>query len=104
MAGVGDDYEQIMVPAIFGTWAPVMADFVKVVAGERALDVACGTGVVARELLRHVGAKGTVVGCDSNAAMLATAGGRATHLTCHSSPPASTLLLASRRISFFRTA
>ena len=73
MAGVGADYEQIMVPAVFRAWAPVLADFVKVVAGERALDVACGTGVVARELIGRVGAKGTVVGCDSNAAMLATA-------------------------------
>ena len=73
MAGVGADYEQIMVPAIFGAWAPVLADSVKVVAGERALDVACGTGVVARELLGRVGVKGTVVGCDSNATMLATA-------------------------------
>jgi ubiquinone/menaquinone biosynthesis C-methylase UbiE len=73
MAGVGADYEQIMVPAIFRTWAPIMADFVQLSAGERALDVACGTGVVARELLRHVGDKGTIVGCDSNAAMLATA-------------------------------
>lgn len=70
---VGADYEQIMVPAIFGAWAPVLADFVNVVAGERVLDVACGTGIVARELVGRVGAKGTVVGCDSNAAMLATA-------------------------------
>lgn len=74
MSGVGADYENIMVPAVFGTWAPVMAAFVKVAAGERVLDVACGTGVVARELYRHAGANGTVVGCDSNAAMLETAG------------------------------
>jgi ubiquinone/menaquinone biosynthesis C-methylase UbiE len=62
-----------MVPAIFGVWAPVLADFVGVAAGERVLDVACGTGIVARELVGRVGATGTVIGCDSNAAMLATA-------------------------------
>jgi ubiquinone/menaquinone biosynthesis C-methylase UbiE len=62
-----------MVPAIFGAWAPVLADFVEVAPGERALDVACGTGIVARELVGRVGANGTVVGCDSNAVMLATA-------------------------------
>ena len=70
----GADYEQIMVPAIFGAWASVMADFVEVVPGERVLDVACGTGIVARELVERAGPKGTVVGCDSNASMLATAG------------------------------
>lgn len=69
----GADYEQIMVPAIFGAWAPILADFVNATVGERVLDVACGTGIVARELIGRIGVEGTVVGCDSNAAMLATA-------------------------------
>ncbi len=73
MPGVGTDYEQIMVPAIFGVWAPVMADFVNPIEGERVLDVACGTGVVAKELYKHVQPNGSVVGYDSNAEMLATA-------------------------------
>ena len=42
MPGVGTDYEQIMVPAIFGVWAPVMTDFVNPIEGERVLDVAYG--------------------------------------------------------------
>jgi SAM-dependent methyltransferase len=70
---LGTDYEQLMVPAMFGPWAVVMAEFVEADLGERVLDVACGTGVVARELVGCVGPKGTVVGCDSNATMLATA-------------------------------
>ena len=69
----GTDYEQFMVPTIFGPWAAIMADFVEVDRGECVLDVACGTGAVARELVGRVGAEGSVVGCDSNAAMLATA-------------------------------
>ena len=70
---LGTDYEQLMVPAMFGPWATVLAEFVEVGPGDRVLDVACGTGVVARELIGCVGTKGTVVGCDSNATMLATA-------------------------------
>ncbi len=62
MPGVGTDYEQIMVPAIFGVWDPVMADFVNPIEGERVLDMACGTGVVAKELYKHVQPNGSVVG------------------------------------------
>lgn len=41
--------------------------------GERVLDVACGTGVVARAAADAVGATGTVAGLDINPEMLATA-------------------------------
>jgi ubiquinone/menaquinone biosynthesis C-methylase UbiE len=41
--------------------------------GERVLDVACGTGVVARLAARRVGPAGTVVGLDVNPGMLAVA-------------------------------
>ena len=51
----GTDYEQFMVPTIFGPWAAIMADFVEAGRGERVLDVACGTGAVARELVGRVG-------------------------------------------------
>jgi ubiquinone/menaquinone biosynthesis C-methylase UbiE len=62
-----------MVPAIFAAWAPFLLDFVALKPGERVLDLACGTGVVAREAASRVGTAGRVVGLDLNAGMLALA-------------------------------
>src|SRR5262249_53538725 len=42
-------------------------------AGNRVLDVACGTGVVAREAARRVGSGGSVTGIDCNEGMLVVA-------------------------------
>tara|TARA_E500000331_G_C17160170_1_gene671349 strand:+ start:313 stop:1020 length:708 start_codon:yes stop_codon:yes gene_type:complete len=50
-----------------------MANFVNPIEGERVLDVACGTGVVTKEIYKYVQPNGSVVGYDSNAEMLATA-------------------------------
>src|SRR5919198_597316 len=68
-------YQEHLVPAIFGPWAPVVADSASLQPGERVLDVACGTGAVAREAAARVGATGTVVGLDLNPGMLAAARG-----------------------------
>jgi SAM-dependent methyltransferase len=67
-------YEAFFVPALFGEWAGPMADAAGVGVGERVLDVACGTGVLAREALARVGPGGGVVGLDPNPGMLAVAG------------------------------
>lgn len=66
-------YQQHLVPAIFGPWAPVLVKTASLRHGERVLDVACGTGVVAREAAPHVAVTGTVVGLDLNPGMLAVA-------------------------------
>src|SRR5438876_7202317 len=66
-------YERYVVPAMFGPWA---ADLVALAApqpGERVLDVACGSGVVARLVAPHVGSTGHVVGLDLNARRLVVA-------------------------------
>jgi ubiquinone/menaquinone biosynthesis C-methylase UbiE len=66
-------YERYLVPAMFGPWA---ADLVALAApqpGERVLDVACGTGIVARLVAPYVGATGRVVGLDPDAGRLAVA-------------------------------
>ena len=42
-------------------------------AGDRVLDVACGTGVVAIAAAHRVGARGTVTGVDVSSGMLAVA-------------------------------
>lgn len=69
----GEIYERHMVPAIFNTWVPSLLDFVALRPGERMLDLACGTGVVAREAASRVGVSGRVVGLDINGEMLARA-------------------------------
>ena len=68
-----ENYERYFVPSI---GAPLASDLVDIAAlrpGERVLDVACGTGVVARLASQQVGATGTVAGLDVNPAMLAVA-------------------------------
>jgi ubiquinone/menaquinone biosynthesis C-methylase UbiE len=66
-------YESCFVPAIFGAWAGPVADAAGIRAGDRVLDVGCGTGVLAREALRRVGQQGQVAGVDLNEGMLAVA-------------------------------
>jgi SAM-dependent methyltransferase len=66
-------YERHLVPAMFAPWAPKLVDLAGVGAGERVLDVACGTGVVTRLAAERVGSGGRVVGLDINGAMLAVA-------------------------------
>jgi len=66
-------YEQKFVPAIFGGWPPSIADAVAIGAGDHVLDVACGTGVLAREAAKRVGPDGSVTGLDLNDGMLTVA-------------------------------
>src|SRR5262245_42240190 len=66
-------YEHHMVPAIFGPWAEDLLGLAVPQAGERVLDVACGTGVVARLAAQSVGPSGTVVRLDLNPGMLMVA-------------------------------
>jgi ubiquinone/menaquinone biosynthesis C-methylase UbiE len=66
-------YEQYMAPAIFAPWAQDLVEFAAPAIGERVLDLACGTGVVARTVGPHIGAKGKVIGLDLNAGMLEVA-------------------------------
>ena len=70
-------YEELFVPALFREWAPRLIEAAKISSGQRVLDVACGTGIVAREAAGKVGPQGSVVGLDLNALMLAVAAQRA---------------------------
>jgi ubiquinone/menaquinone biosynthesis C-methylase UbiE len=66
-------YERELVPAVFGVWAPILVELAQPRPSERILDVACGTGVVARIAATRVGPSGTVVGIDLNPGMLSVA-------------------------------
>jgi ubiquinone/menaquinone biosynthesis C-methylase UbiE len=66
-------YERYLVPAIFHPWALDLVALAVPQPGERVLDVACGTGVVARLLAPHVGITGIVVAVDRDAERLAVA-------------------------------
>jgi ubiquinone/menaquinone biosynthesis C-methylase UbiE len=71
--GAAEQYEARFVPAIFAEWAPLLADISGVGAGQSVLDVACGTGIVARTVADRLGGTGRVVGVDINDGMLAVA-------------------------------
>lgn len=56
-----------------GQWVPGLVDAAELTPGERVLDLACGTGLIAREAAARVGSGGRVTGLDINAGMLAVA-------------------------------
>jgi SAM-dependent methyltransferase len=66
-------YERYLVPEFFAPCADQLLELAAVKPGERVLDVACGTGVVARRAVAAVGPGGAVVGVDVNEGMLAHA-------------------------------
>lgn len=66
-------YEEFFIPALFGQWTRLVADTAGIRPGQRVLDVACGTGVLARAVADRVGLHGSVVGLDLNEGMLAVA-------------------------------
>jgi len=66
-------YERVVLRYILAPWVPRLLDVADLRAGENVLDVACGTGGVARAAASRVGAAGRVTGLDLNARMLAVA-------------------------------
>jgi SAM-dependent methyltransferase len=70
VGSVPENYERHLVPSIFGPWARDLVEMAALGPGERVLDIACGTGIVARTAARRVGSGGRVVGLDVSAPML----------------------------------
>ena len=68
-------YERYLVPAIARLWAADLVERAAPKPGERVLDIACGTGIVARFAAATIGT-GHVVGLDINEGMLAVARSR----------------------------
>ena len=74
---ITDDYvkmhEDYFVPAIYAQWAHHVTELAAIESGHEVLDVACGTGILARTALLEVGMRGKVTGLDHNEKMLAKA-------------------------------
>jgi ubiquinone/menaquinone biosynthesis C-methylase UbiE len=68
-----ETYQRALVPAIFASWVSQVVDLANPRQGDRVLDVACGTGAVARAAASRVSSTGAVTGFDLNAGMLTVA-------------------------------
>ncbi len=66
-------YDEFFLPALFCEWTAPVTDAAALRPGQVVLDVACGTGVLARAAAGRVGRAGSVVGLDRNEGMLAVA-------------------------------
>ena len=76
-------YENLQVPALFKQWCSRVLDAADVSTGDRVLDVACGTGVLAREAAERVGDSRLVAGVDPGPGMLAVASELAPDIDWH---------------------
>jgi ubiquinone/menaquinone biosynthesis C-methylase UbiE len=66
-------YEQYATRYFMGPWAPELVELAALRRGERVLDLACGTGLLARLAAPEVGPTGQVTGLDFNSGMLTVA-------------------------------
>jgi ubiquinone/menaquinone biosynthesis C-methylase UbiE len=66
-------YEQSLVGPLFRPFAEVAVETMELSPGDRVLDVACGTGIVARVAKERLGDAGQIVGIDVSPGMLAVA-------------------------------
>jgi demethylmenaquinone methyltransferase / 2-methoxy-6-polyprenyl-1,4-benzoquinol methylase len=70
IAGLYDLMNSVMTAGLHHRWRERAADLAALAPGDRALDVATGTGDLALELARRVGPAGEVVGSDFSEGML----------------------------------
>jgi putative ABC transport system substrate-binding protein len=73
VGSVPENYERYLVPSIFDPWASDLVEVAAPQPGERVVDIACGTGIVARTAAQRVGSGGRVVGLDLSVPMLEAA-------------------------------
>lgn len=68
--GAAAIYEEQKVPAIFSPLAEATLDAVPLFDDDSVLDVACGTGIVARKVRERIGPSARIVGTDLNEGMI----------------------------------
>lgn len=66
-------YERFLVEPLFRPFAQELLDRTALTPNARLLDVACGTGIVARLAQKPLSERGLVVGVDASPAMLGVA-------------------------------
>ncbi len=77
ISGFYDVMNSVMTAGLHHRWRARAADLAALGPGDSALDVACGTGDLAIELARRVGAAGEVIGSDFSEEMLERARAKA---------------------------
>lgn len=87
-AGAAEIYEQFFVPALFAEWPGPTLQAAGLQPGDSVLDVACGTGIVARKAA-EITSPGCVTGLDINPGMLAVAAKKAPDITWKTGPAES---------------
>ncbi|WP_119392665.1 class I SAM-dependent methyltransferase [Taklimakanibacter lacteus] len=76
-------YDALFVPALFQQWGAIVAGEARIEPGDRVIDVACGTGVLALAALDCAGPTGRVTGLDPNPDMLGVARRKTTRIEWH---------------------
>lgn len=66
-------YEEYLGRTIADPWTRILLEYASLGSGEQVLDLACGTGSVARQVAPIVGERGKVSALDINPGMLAVA-------------------------------
>lgn len=66
-------YEEQKIPAVFRPLALATLDALPIKENDKVLDVACGTGIVGREVMNKLGPNGSVTGVDLNEGMIGMA-------------------------------
>ena len=72
-SSLADMYERVLVNPLFRPWVDDLLQRVQLAPGDRVLDLACGTGIVARVAKERLGRDAAVVGVDASPQMLAVA-------------------------------
>ncbi|MGB5374993.1 MAG: methyltransferase domain-containing protein [Polyangiales bacterium] len=72
-ANAAEVYDESFLPALFAPWTPRVVAAAALQPGQRVVDVACGTGVLAMEAALATSPGGHTVGVDLNPGMLAVA-------------------------------
>jgi len=70
-ASIAENYHHYLLPTVFEPWAQLLVGSLALHEGQTVLDVASGTGAVARAAARAVGPTGRVIASDRSIGMLA---------------------------------
>ena len=88
-ASAAEVYEDFFIAALFGEWPARVIDAAGIQGGQRVVDVACGTGVLARAVAEQVGPNGLTIGVDINKGMLDVAREKSPEIEWHQAPAES---------------